>query len=452
MSGGTIQEVMIVGAGSVGGFFGASLARRHPAVSFVLRPRTLDAVRRHGLTIRSAAGTFTVHPRAAADPRDLPPPDLIILATKAYDLDEALERIAPVVTDRTVLLTVQNGVDAEDRVIARFQRDCVVGGVAFIYAKIVEPGVIEHYKRGALAIGELMGQRTPRVVRIAELFEGAGVPCQISEDIRRSKWEKMCWNCVFNPLTVMLDDRVAKALDQPDMDRVISHIVQEVVMVAAGQKIALPEDMAGKVVQWSQELRDIHTSMYDDWKAGRPTEIDSLNGYIIARSRELGLPAPVNETLTVIIKTLTQRERAGPGILRIEGAVIQPLSFDRKALAALSEEHQVPDVSTLVPGMGGRGIRVRGLLQVPAVAVDADHVTFHSADGRFAASLTLHDAMEHGILVYEADGAPLTDPHGGPFRLVMPGFGDLCANVKGVTRIELTKGPGKDTRPSVKKH
>ena len=220
----------------------------------------------------------------------MPAPDLIILGVKAYDLDEVMAQIEPVMTERTVILTLQNGIDTEDRIIARVQRDCVVGGVAFIYSKIVSPGVIEHYKRGAVAIGELMGHESERVLQIGELFKNAGISCQLSDDIRKSKWEKMCWNCVFNPLTVLIDDKVAKALDHPEMMRVIRQIVGEVTAVSAAVKVPLPSDMAENVVKWTQELRDIHTSMYDDWKAKRPTEIDYLNGYIVAMGRELGIP------------------------------------------------------------------------------------------------------------------------------------------------------------------
>jgi len=445
-----MQHVMMVGAGAVGGFFGAHLARHNPNVGFLLRPRTLEAVRERGLTIRSAGGTFTVRPPAASDPRDLPRPDLIILSVKAYDLDEVLRQVEPAMTERTVLLTLQNGVDIEDRIIARFKRDCVVGGVAYIYSKIVEPGVIEHYKRGSVAIGELMGQKSDRVLRIVDLFKSAGIPCQLSEDIRRRKWEKMCWNCVFNPLTVIINDRVAKALDQPEMVEVIHQVVGEVAAVAAGLKVPLAEDMADKVVRWSQEIRDIHTSMYDDWKAGRPTEIDALNGFIVKRGQELGIPTPLNEMLTAAIKVITEREKSGPGIVKIDGAVIQPVTLDRAALSKLPAEYQVEDVGRLVPGMKGRGIHMRGLLEVPALAIGADHVTFHSHDGRFAASLTIKQAVDHGILIYQLDGEPLPEAKGGPFRLVTPGLGDLCANVKGVGRIEITIGVGRDTRPSTR--
>lgn len=446
----TFSNVMMVGAGAVGGFFGAHLARTHGNISFLLRPATLAAVRERGLTIRSPSGALTVRPLAASDPAALPAPDLIILANKVYDLDAVLRQISPVLTDRTVILTLQNGVDVEDRIIRWLDRDCVVGGVAFIYAKIAEPGVIEHYKRGGVTVGELMGNKSPRLLAIADLFTQAGISCRISEDIRRAKWEKMCWNCVFNPLTVVINDRVANAIDHSEMLGVIRSVVGEVVAVAASHKIDLGEDMADKVVQWTQEIRDIHTSMYDDWKAGRPTEIDSLNGYIVERGKALGIPAPVNEALAALVKVITEPAKSGPGVLTIDGAVVQPIVLDRRALATLPESQQVEDLGAILPGRRGRAIRVRGLLELPAIRAEADHVTFHAQDRRFAASLTLEQAREHGVLVYEMDGAPLSPEKGGPFRLLAPGLGDLCANVKSVNRLELTRGPGKDTRPSQK--
>jgi len=443
-----MKQILMVGAGSVGGFFGAHLAKNNPNVSFLLRPKTLAAVKQNGLTIRSAGGSFTVHPLAASDPRELPKPDLIILSVKAYDLDEVMAQLDPVLTDQIVLLTLQNGVDTEDRLIARLKRDCVVGGVAFIYSKIAAPGVIDHYKKGAVAIGELMGHKSPRLLAIAEIFKQAGIPCQLTDDVRKSKWEKMCWNCVFNPLTIIVDDKVAKTLEHPEMLRVIHQIVEEVAAVAASVKVPLPPDMAEKVVRWTREIRDIHTSMYDDWKAGRPTEIEYLNGYVAKVGREHGIPTPLNEALTAMIKTITEKEKTGSGVVRIDGAVVQPVSFDRVAMQQLPGEYHVPDVSAVMPGMMGKAIKVKGLLEVPALNIDADHVTFHSIDGKYAATLTLQQARDFGLLLYELNGEPLPDKKGGPFRLITPGLGDLCANVKGVGRIEVRVGTGKDTRPS----
>jgi 2-dehydropantoate 2-reductase len=130
--------------------------------------------------------------------------------------------------------------------------------------------------------------------------------------------------------------------------------------------------------------------------------------------------------------------------------VVQPVTLDREALGKLPAEHQLSDLGAIMPNMKGKAVRVQGILEVPALAIGADHVTFHSQDGQFAASLTVKQAVDHGVLIYEVDGQPLPESKGGPFRLVAPGLGDLCANVKGVARIELTKGPGRDTRPSRK--
>src|SRR4026208_331904 len=418
-----MKQILMVGAGSVGGFFGAQFAKSNHPVSFLLRPKTLAAVKQNGLTIRSAIGSFTVHPPAASDPRDLPTPDLIILSMKAYDLDGVMTQIEPVLTDRTVILTLQNGVDTEDRILARVQRDCVVGGIAFIYSKIAAPGVIDHYKRGAVAIGELMGNQSARLLAIADLVKQAETPCQLAGDIRRSKWEKMCWNCVFNPLTVLIDDKVSRALEHPEMMRVIHQIVAEVTAVSAAGKLPLPSDMPDRVVKWTQEIRDIHASMYDDWKAGRQTEIRNLNGYIVDQGRAFGIPTPVNEALTAMIKTLTEKPPSGPGIVGIDGAVVQAVSLDRAAMQRLPNEHQIDDVSRRMPSMRGRAIAGRGLLGIPALQRDAGHVTFRSADGQYAATLTLAQAKEFGVLVYELDGEPLADGKGGPVRLVTPGLG-----------------------------
>ncbi len=444
-----MKEILVVGAGSVGGFFGAHLARRNPNVSFLLRPKTQAVVSRQGLTIRSSIGeSFTVRPRSSSNVDDLPRPDLIILGVKAYDLQDTMEQLAPIMTSETSILTLQNGVTIEDALKARFGHERIVGGVAFIYSKIASPGVIDHYKKGLVTIGELMGLETPRLLRIKELFAEAGIPCFLSKDIRKTKWEKMCWNCVFNPLTVILNDRVAKALDHPEMQPVMETVVREVSAIAmAAHRVPLDEDMPDRVVSWSQELRDIHTSMYDDWKAGRPTEIEDLNGYVLKKGKELGVPVPMNEMFVALVKALTEKELTDTDAVVLEGALLQPLRLTREVLKKLPEEHQIPDIEATMPSMQGAGIKVKGLLELASLKVGVDHVSFYSQDGKYSACLTLAQAQEFGILLYEHDGNAFPVNRGGPFRLVTPGLGDLCANVKQVGRVVFTQGPGKDTRP-----
>jgi 2-dehydropantoate 2-reductase len=133
-------------------------------------------------------------------------------------------------------------------------------------------------------------------------------------------------------------------------------------------------------------------------------------------------------------------------ILEIVG-VGEPLQIDRATFSNLRAEFHVEDIGELMPGMRGKGIKVDGILGLATLPSKGDHVTFFSSDGQYSASLTLEQAKKYGILLYQVDGLPLASDKGGPFRLVTPGLGDLCANVKNVGQISITAGSGKDTRP-----
>ncbi len=126
---------------------------------------------------------------------------------------------------------------------------------------------------------------------------------------------------------------------------------------------------------------------------------------------------------------------------------MEPLNVSEATLAQLPQKFHIPDINSLMPGMKGKGIKVEGLLELREIPNDADHVTFISQDEKYSASLTMDQAREYGILVYEVDGQPLPFEKGGPFRLITPGLGDLCANVKNIGQIKVSTGPEKDTRP-----
>lgn len=138
-----------------------------------------------------------------------------------------------------------------------------------------------------------------------------------------------------------------------------------------------------------------------------------------------------------------------PGNLTLElvGSGVKPLSVDGAVLASLSHEFHIEDLGAVMPGMRGKGVKFTGLLNLATFEPNADHVTFISHDGQYSASLTLDQAKNYGIVVYQVDGEPLPVEKGGPFRLVTPGLGDLCANVKNIGVIKVTAGPGSDTRP-----
>ena len=176
-------------------------------------------------------------------------------------------------------------------------------------------------------------------------------------------------------------------------------------------------------------------------------EIDELNGYIVTRGQEFGIPTPMNEMLTALIKGLTVRESSDAPTVVVEGALQRTLRFSRMHLRQLAQNYQIPDIGTVMPSMCGAGIQVQAILNVATLQAGVDHVTFFSQDGKYSACLTLEQTREFGILLYEQDGGDFPVERGGPFRLVTPGLGDLCANVKQVGRIVFSKGAAQDTRP-----
>jgi len=298
------MRILMVGAGAVGGYFGALLTRAGVDLTFLVRPETHDALKEQGLKIKSVNGDFEVRPRSVTDPQSAGPIDLIVLAVKCYDIDEALAAIKPVVSEQMTVLTLQNGVDTEERAQAILGPDRILGGVTYITSRRAAPGVIEHFCRGKITLGELSGRKTDRLLSIYNLFIQSGIPTTLSEDIRQTKWEKLCWNVTFNPLSVILNERVRAVLESQELLEVVRGAVREVISVAASTGVKLSDRLLEETISISDQFRDYYTSMYEDFTAGKETEIEYLNGYVVKQGREKGVPTPINYTLYALVKGL----------------------------------------------------------------------------------------------------------------------------------------------------
>lgn len=314
-------HVMVVGAGAVGGFFGALLLQRGVNVTFLVRPATYQILTRQGLSMISEdphIGRRVLHPPCVQHAEGSQPVDLILLAVKCYDLAPALVAIAPWVHRGAIILTLQNGVGSEAQIQSYFSKDCVVAGVAYITSRQKSPGVIEHFRRGTLAIGERSGKITPRVEWIHHRLEQGGIPCRLSDNIRRIKWEKLCWNATFNPLSVILDHPIGLVLDEPVLCGVVKQCIAEIIAVASAEGVTLDPGIAQETISGSHLFRDFHTSMYEDYKNGKPTEIEALNGDIIKRGQQHGIPTPINEMLYALMIGLEKKRNtliSGPHIV-----------------------------------------------------------------------------------------------------------------------------------------
>ncbi len=301
----------MVGAGAVGGYFGALLCRAGADVTFLVRPVTYSAILENGLTIKSVNGDLTVHPRVVTSVADLTDVCFIILTVKCYDLIPALKEIAPLIEKGAILLTLQNGVDTEERVLDYYQSDCLVAGVVYITARIARPGYIEHFRRGVISLGEWSGGQSSRSDRLCQFFSQAGIPCRLTRHIRKAKWEKLCWNATFNPLSVILDSPVSLVLHSPALLEIVRQGILEVVAVAEREGIDLDPNMVKETISVSDQFKDFHTSMYEDYKNGRPTEIDHLNGDLVRRGEKWGVVTPIHRMLYALVKGLELKREMG---------------------------------------------------------------------------------------------------------------------------------------------
>lgn len=285
----------------MGGYFGGLLAKAGADVSFIARGKHLEALRTRGLTVRSERGDFSLSVRAIADPEGAGEVDLVLVCVKSYDTEAAMQQALPLVAEGTVVLSLQNGMDNEEKLAAIVGKDKVLGGVAYIGSSVLEPGVILHETGGRIVFGELDGGLSERVERLQAFFDQHDLPAEASPNIQQVKWAKLAWNAPFNAINALVGGSVGSLVENPHTRELARLVTEEVVAVANASGIALVfEEVWERNLQFS-EGSCIKTSMLQDLGAGKPLEIEALNGFIVRKGRELGIPTPYNFSLYALL-------------------------------------------------------------------------------------------------------------------------------------------------------
>jgi 2-dehydropantoate 2-reductase len=297
-------HIVVVGAGGVGGFFGAKLARSGASVSLLARGAHLEAIRAHGVRVRSSLeGEFTAKVAAVADARDLPAADAAILAVKSFDTDAALEALRPVVGAGTPVLTLQNGVEAPERIDAILGPGHALGGAAYVFATIEAPGVIAHRFLGRIALGELDGRVTPRAERLRDAFAGAGVPVELSTDIRRVLWEKYLFIGAQAGMSALTRCATGAMRAVPETWRMYRMILDELAALAARSGVDLGPDAAERVMKAAEGLgAETTSSLHHDLTSGRRLELEGLHGYAVRLGERLGVATPMTFAVYAALK------------------------------------------------------------------------------------------------------------------------------------------------------
>lgn len=299
-----LGKIAVMGTGGVGGYFGARLAASGQDVHFIARGPHLAAIRANGLRVKSAAGDIIIKPaQATGDPADIGPVDIVLFAVKLYDTDSAGRMLAPLIGPETGVVDLQNGVDGEDELASIVGREHVVGGVAYISARIEEPGVILHVGKGAkLAFGELDGQRSSRVEALAAACESAGITHEISENIEAALWSKLAMLASMSAISCLTRLPVGEAVREPETADLFRAAMKEVADVAAAKGVTLPDDALAGFKAVTRGGASIRPSMLVDLELGKPLELDRLSGAVVRVGAELGVPTPFHSMALALLK------------------------------------------------------------------------------------------------------------------------------------------------------
>ncbi len=310
------MKIAVFGTGGVGGYFGGRLAQAGEDVTFVARGAHLDALRREGLRVESVAGDFHVWPvQSTDDPVQVGPVELVLVAVKAWQVPEAARAIGPLLGPETVVLPLQNGVEAADQLAAEIGAARVLGGLCRILAFVAGPGRIRHAGvPPRVEFAERDGRATERVARVRAVFERAqGLSVSVPDDIEAAVWEKFLFIAPVSGVGAVTRVPVGTFRSLPESRRMLEAAVSEVFALGRARGVALPDDVTAKTMSYVDSMpAEGTTSMQRDILDGRPSELEAQTGTIVRLGALAGVPVPVN---ALIYGALLALERKARGVL-----------------------------------------------------------------------------------------------------------------------------------------
>ncbi len=299
------MKIAVMGAGGVGGYFGAHLAANGVDVTFIARGEHLAAMRRDGLKLLSASGDMTLKPvRATDDPASIGHADLVMISVKLWSTKDAARAIVPLMGPNSAVVSWQNGVVAEDILIQQYGKERVIGGVSNIAALIESPGVIRHNGTMArLIFAELNGEPSTRVETFAALCKQAGIDHVISDDITRAIWQKFIFLSSFSGMTCATRLPIGAVRSDPETRAMFKAALHEAVAVGRAKDVSLPDDQVEQSLTWADNLPPtMVASMLGDLSRGNRLELPWLSGAVVQLGEELGVATPIHKFIYTVLK------------------------------------------------------------------------------------------------------------------------------------------------------
>lgn len=304
------MKIAVVGVGAMGSVYAGLLADGGNEVWAIdTWGEHVDAIRERGLRVEGASGDRTVRLQATTDAAEVGPVDFVVIATKARDVESAAERARPLLGADTVVVPIQNGLGSADRVAHVLGEERVAIGVAGGFgASMVAPGHVHHNGWQLIRLGERRGKVTPRIERVAQVWRDAGFQVATFDDVDRLVWEKLVCNAAFSGTCALLETTIGELLADANAWSIAEACAREAFAVARASGIELDfDDPSTYVREFGAKMPDARPSMLLDLLAGRPCEIDVINGAIPTAAAAVGLEAPVNETVAALVRAKEAR-------------------------------------------------------------------------------------------------------------------------------------------------
>ena len=298
------MKVAVMGAGAVGCYYGAMLARAGHEVVLIGRPAHVEAVRANGLRLETKAFDERVRLDASTHAEAVQGAGLVLFCVKSTDTESAAAEIGPHLAPDALVLTLQNGVDNADRLRTVLPDHQVAAAVVYVATEMAGPGHLRHHGRGELVIAPSRSSE-----RVAQLLAAAGVPTEISGNVRGSLWAKLVLNCAYNALSAIARLPYGELVKGQGVAEAIRDVVTECLAVAKADGVAIPGDTDAAVRAIAESMPSQYSSTAQDLARGRASEIDHLNGFVVRRGEALGVPTPANRMLWVLVKLLESRPR-----------------------------------------------------------------------------------------------------------------------------------------------
>ena len=304
----SFRSIAVLGAGAVGGFFGAMLARAGHPVTLIARQAHAQAIERDGLRLQMGGRIEAIRVPARTDIAAVRGADLVLFCVKSTNTELAAREMAPHLADDALVLSLQNGVE-NAATIARHVRQAVVPAVVYVATAMPEPGLVAHHGRGDLVIGPIDARAaqdaalTQRLQALVDLFASAQVPVRISADVMAELWSKLMVNCAYNAISGIAQAAYGKLAALGEVRELQETVVREVVALARAEGVNLPLEPALEAMRRIAPAMPAQlSSTAQDMARGKPSEIDHLNGFVARRGRELGVATPVNQALHALVK------------------------------------------------------------------------------------------------------------------------------------------------------